>query len=142
MLIVEDQIKDLVPFLKERGLRITPQRMLILQAIQELDGHSTIEEIHKKLSYISLATIYNNVKLFVRLGILSELPYGNGLSQYEIYQSHHYHVTCENCGKIVDFHYPNLKEVEQVAAHLTKYEITRHQLAFYGKCRTCQQLGS
>ncbi|WP_449537762.1 Fur family transcriptional regulator [Ferdinandcohnia sp. Marseille-Q9671] len=135
----EEQITELIPFLKERGLRITPQRTLILQTILSLKGHPTVEDIHKQLPHISLATIYNNVKLFVSLKILKELPYGNGLSKYELAnQPNHYHILCESCGEIIDFSYPGLKEIEHVACRLTQFKIYSHQMEVYGLCRSCQ----
>ncbi|MFS0865014.1 Fur family transcriptional regulator [Fredinandcohnia sp. 179-A 10B2 NHS] len=139
MFIVEEELTELIPFLKERGLRITPQRTLILQTIISLKGHPTVEDIHRKLPYISLATIYNNVKLFVSLRILKELPYGNGLSKYELAnQPNHYHILCESCGEIIDFNFPPLKELEHVACKLTQFKIRSHQMEVYGLCTTCQ----
>ncbi|GIN85968.1 peroxide-responsive repressor PerR [Heyndrickxia sporothermodurans] len=135
----DEQITQMIPYLKERGLRITPQRLLILETIQNLKSHPTVEDIHRELPYISLATIYNNVKLFVKLHILSELPYGTGISKYEMFQPNHYHVICELCGKIEDFNYPLLKEVEQAAAKLTNFEIEYHHFEVYGICRKCQE---
>ncbi|TYR78894.1 transcriptional repressor [Priestia megaterium] len=139
MLIVEEhKISELIPYLKERGLRITPQRLLILNTIISLKGHPTAEDIHQKLPFISMATIYNNLKLFVELKIVNELPYGNGLSMYEMHTSDHYHIICQSCGKMVDFHYPNLKEVEHAASALTKYKIHTHRMEIYGVCDTCK----
>lgn len=132
------EIVELTPFLKERGLRITPQRISILKAIIALNTHVTVDAIHKQLPNMSLATIYNNVKLFVKLRILSELPYGDGLSKYELYQTSHYHVICKLCGKIKDFNYPVLKEVEHLGSNLTQFKISSHQLEFYGLCQSCQ----
>ncbi|MDF0728219.1 Fur family transcriptional regulator [Cytobacillus sp. S13-E01] len=134
----EDQYKELIPYLKERGLRITPQRLLILKTIISLNGHPTVDDIHSHIPYISVATIYNNIKLFVKLQILKELPYGNGLSKYELYKSNHYHVICERCGGIIDFKYPNLEEVEQVALKLTNFKVHSHHFEIYGECATCQ----
>ncbi|MBY0098721.1 transcriptional repressor [Mesobacillus maritimus] len=134
----ETKTMELIPHLKERGLRITPQRLLILEAIISQEGHPTAEDIHQYIPYTSLTTIYNNLKLFVKLGILNELPYGNGLSKYELNHSKHYHVICQECGKIVDFNYPNLKEVEHVASELTNFHILYHQFEVYGICSSCQ----
>ncbi|WP_462408604.1 Fur family transcriptional regulator [Neobacillus sp. Marseille-QA0830] len=132
------QVSELIPFLKRKGLRITPQRMQILQNILDA-GHPTVEELSMKMPHVSIATLYNNVKLFVKLGILNDLPYGNGLSRYEFHKSNHYHVICQSCGDIVDFAYPALKEVEQIAANLTKYQIHHHKMEIYGICKTCQK---
>lgn len=135
----EFDFDNLIPYLKERGLRITPQRMLILKTIASMKGHPTVDDIHLQLPSISIATIYNNVKMFVKLNILNELPYGNGLSKYEFKLDEHYHVICHICGVIEDFKYPLLKEVEHVANQLTKFRVHSHQLEFYGICTACRK---
>lgn len=133
-----DQINNLIPFLKEKGLRITPQRIQILTSILRFDGHPTAEDIQKEIPIISLATIYNNLKLFVKLGIIEELPYGNGISRYEFFQSKHYHVICESCGKIADLNFPPLTEVEEIASKLTGFTIKNHRMEVYGLCNQCK----
>lgn len=130
---------ELIPYLKERGLRITPQRLLILKAIMASEGHPTAEDIHQTIPYTSLTTIYNNLKLFVKLGIINELPYGNALSKYELNHAKHYHVICKSCGKIVDFNYPTLQEIEQLASKLTNFIISHHYFEVYGICSSCQE---
>ncbi|WP_425590219.1 Fur family transcriptional regulator [Fictibacillus sp. B-59209] len=125
--------------LKESGLRITPQRVLILQTIISSGGHLTAEEIHRQLPpFITLATVYNNLKSFVNLGIIQELSFGNGSSKYEVVDAKHYHVICEYCQKIVDFNYPRLIEVEYAASRLTDYDVHHHTLEFYGLCKECR----
>lgn len=134
----EKLVSEEVAILKEHGLRVTPQRMQILQTFILLEGHPTIEDIHRELPNMSVATIYNNVNQFVNLRILNELPYGNGLSRYELYKPNHYHVICELCGDIVDFEFPKLIEVEELAARLLKYKIHNHEMEVYGVCPACQ----
>ncbi|WP_277874707.1 Fur family transcriptional regulator [Mesobacillus harenae] len=133
-----DNGTDLIPFLKEHGLRVTPQRLLILKTVFSIKDHPTVEDIHQKLPYISMATLYNNIKLFVKIGIFKELPYGTGYSKYEINKPDHYHIICDLCGKIADFNYPSLKEIENAASDLTNYSIKHHHLEFYGVCVSCQ----
>ena len=139
--MTDTKIQEIIPFLKDRGLRITPQRLLILEAIMEQDCHPTAEEIHQKIPFASLTTIYNNLKLFASLGIVNELPYGNGLSKYELNTAKHYHVICKKCGKIVDFNYPSLKEVEMLASKLTNFQVKEHHFEIYGLCTDCQHKG-
>lgn len=136
--MTEKLFSEEISILKEHGLRVTPQRMQILQAFISLKGHPTIEDIHQEIPYMSVTTIYKNVNLFVNMQILNELPYGNGLSRYEFFKPHHYHVICELCGEIVDFEFPKLIEVEDLAARLSKFKIHNHEMEIYGVCPTCQ----
>lgn len=129
--------KELIPILKENGFRITPQRIQILETIIA-EGHPSVEDITRHLPNMSVATIYNNVKQFIAMNIVKELPYGNGISRYELYKTNNYHVICQSCGVIVDFTFPSLKEVEEIASTLTKYQIHRHNMEIYGVCADCQ----
>lgn len=135
----DERITNLIPFLKEKGLRITPQRIQILTVMMDFNGHPTAEDIQSKIPIISLATIYNNLKLFVKLGIVEELPYGNGLSRYELHKEHHYHVICETCGKIADLNFPDLKVIEAFASSVTGFQIHTHKMEVYGECTHCKE---
>lgn len=137
--MTEDRLTALIPMLKEKGLRITPQRVQILTAMLDSAGHPTAEEIQSKIPIISLATIYNNLKLFVSLGIVDELPYGNGVSRYELHKANHYHVICSNCGTITDLNFPNLKAVEAFASSVTGFTIKSHRMEIYGLCPNCKK---
>lgn len=129
--------EELIPIIKENGLRITPQRIQILEAIIA-EGHPTVEDIARHLPNMSVATIYNNVKQFITMDIVKELPYGNGISRYELFKTNNYHVICQSCGVIVDFTFPSLREVEEIASSLTIYQIHRHNMEIYGVCTDCQ----
>lgn len=129
--------EELIPILKKHGLRITPQRIQILETIIA-EGHPTVEDIARHLPNMSIATIYNNVKQFVSMKIVHELPYGNGISRYELFKTNNYHVICQSCGVIVDFTFPSLREVEEIASSLTKYKVHRHNMEIYGFCGDCQ----
>ncbi|RAK18373.1 Fur family peroxide stress response transcriptional regulator [Anoxybacillus vitaminiphilus] len=104
----------------------------------------TAEELYKlievKLPTVSLATIYNNLKLFLKHGIVKDLPYENGLTKYEWNsEKEHYHVTCTICGKMKDFYYPVIKEVEFLAESISKYKVHKHHLQFFGICNDCAE---
>ncbi|MGM0847374.1 MAG: Fur family transcriptional regulator [Bacillota bacterium] len=137
----EKLISEQMTILKEHGLRITPQRVNVLQTFMQLEVHPTIEDIHRELPNMSVATIYNNGHLFVKMKIFNELPYGNGLSRYELKESNHNHVICEVCGFIADYDFPGLIEVEDAAARLTKYKVKNHQMEIYGVAPTVKSSG-
>lgn len=88
---------------------------------------------------MSVATVYNNLRVFREAGLVKELTYGDASSRFDFVTSDHYHAICENCGKIVDFHYPGLDEVEQLAAHVTGFKVSHHRLEIYGVCQECSK---
>lgn len=105
--------------LKTTGVRITPQRHAILSYLIESMGHPTADEIYRalepKFPSMSVATVYNNLKMFIEAGMVRELTYGDNSSRFDANVSEHYHVICEQCGKIEDFSYSSLEDVQRQA---------------------------
>jgi Fur family peroxide stress response transcriptional regulator len=127
--------------LKMNGVRMTPQRHAILGYLMDTKSHPTADEIYKALSptypSMSVATIYNNLRLFVEAGLVRELTYGDDSSRFDADLSDHYHAICKKCGQIVDFGYPPLLEVEKVASKETGFAVHGHRMEIYGLCTTC-----
>jgi Fur family peroxide stress response transcriptional regulator len=129
--------------LKATGVRMTPQRHAILSHLLSCMNHPSVDEIYKSLERkfpsMSVATVYNNLKVFLEAGLVRELTYGDGASRYDAVMSDHYHAICESCGKIVDFECTPLYEVERVAAESTGFIVNRHRMEVYGVCGTCEK---
>lgn len=136
-------VKNALEELKEANIRITPQRYAILEYLIENHSHPTADEIYRALEErfpnMSVATVYNNLRLFTEIGFVQEMKYGDGSSRFDFDSTKHYHAICQNCGKIVDFHYPGLEDVEMAASKLTGFEINEHRLELYGLCPKCQK---
>lgn len=127
--------------LKNNGVRMTPQRHAILSYLMNAMSHPTADEIYKSLSpsfpSMSVATIYNNLRLFVEAGLVRELTYGDASSRFDADLSDHYHAICKCCGRIVDFEYPPLLEVERAASQTTGFTVEGHRMEIYGVCEQC-----
>jgi len=134
-------LKDALVTLKESGVRITPQRHAILEYLISSKSHPTADEIYKSLANdfpnMSVATVYNNLRVFLSVKLIKELTYGDVSSRFDFVTHDHYHIICEECGTIVDFHYPGLEEVEHLASHVTGFKVNSHRLEVYGVCPTC-----
>lgn len=141
MAMQQNKLKEALESLKKTGVRITPQRHAILEYIINTMSHPTADEIYKaleeKFPNMSVATVYNNLRVFRQVGLVRELTYGDASSRFDFITSKHYHVICTNCGKIVDFHYPGLDEVEHLASHVTGFKISHHRMEVYGLCPDC-----
>lgn len=137
----QPQIKDALDTLKQTGVRMTPQRHAILEYLITSHTHPTADDIYKalegKFPNMSVATVYNNLRVFKEVGLVKELTYGDSSSRFDYSSSDHYHIICEDCGKIVDFHYPGLDEVEQLASHVTGFKVSHHRMEIYGQCPAC-----
>lgn len=143
MAVLDSQLKEAIHTLKETGVRITPQRHAILEYLIQSMSHPTADEIYKSLENkfpnMSVATVYNNLRVFREAGLVKELTYGDASSRFDYVTSDHYHIICEDCGKIVDFQYPGLDEVEQLASHVTGFQVAHHRLEIYGVCPECSK---
>ncbi|WP_128895790.1 Fur family transcriptional regulator [Longirhabdus pacifica] len=130
--------------LKKIGVRMTPQRHAILTYLLNTRVHPSVDEIYKsmepKFPSMSIATIYNNLKLFIDADLVRELTYGDGASRYDAVMSDHYHAICTECGKISDFEMPPQLDAEHKAHKETGYQIHSHRLEVYGVCPHCSEM--
>lgn len=137
----EVKLKDALDTLKGSGVRITPQRRAILEYLISTKSHPTADEIYKALENdfpsMSVATVYNNLRVFRNAGLIKELTYGDASSRFDFVTHDHYHIICDECGTIVDFHHPGLEEVEHLASHVTGFKVNSHRLEVYGVCPMC-----
>ncbi|CAG7646036.1 Fur family transcriptional regulator [Paenibacillus allorhizosphaerae] len=127
--------------LKTMGVRMTPQRHAILSYLLGTMSHPTADDIYKALSprfpSMSVATVYNNLKVFIEAGLVREMTYGDHSSRFDADLSDHYHALCEKCGKLVDFAYTPLDDLEKAAGELTGFKVKSHRVEVYGICSDC-----
>ena len=139
--------------LKEKGLKVTNQRLLVLQVLAEnKDRHLTAEDIYElvKEDYpeIGLATIYRTVQLLLEMQLVDRISLDDGCARYEIGEffdgeerHHHHHLICKTCGKVLPFKDDLLDELERHIEEETGFHVLDHELKFYGQCRECQKRG-
>jgi len=141
---MDSRVEHAVGHLKSGGVRMTPQRYAILRYLMESYSHPTADDIFRALSpqypSLSVATVYNNLKVFVDAGLVRELTYGDDSSRFDADLSDHYHAICTNCGKMVDFDHSPVKEVEEAAATATGFSVYGHRMEVYGICPTCKAM--
>ena len=128
--------------LKMTGVRITPQRHAILNYLMESMSHPTADEIYRALEpnfpSMSVATVYNNLKMFIEAGLVRELTYGDDSSRFDADVTDHFHIICEKCGRIEDFFYGSLEQVEQEAEQTTGFQVKGLRVELYGVCQPCK----
>lgn len=128
----------IIEILKGKNIRISKQRILILDYLMTHPIHPTAEEIFNDLKSedpaISQATIYNNLNLFVKHKLVKELDFNMTSKRYEFYKKSHAHFICEVCGNIEDV------EVDEVdyEKSLSMYQIDNIEVTFRGICPECQ----
>ena len=134
---------SIIQKLKERGLRITPQRLAIIDVLVE-KGHIhpgarfIYKEAKKKSMSLSLSTTYATINEFSRHGIIKTLQFDGVENRCEGNLDEHINLICERCGKIIDYKIP-LSVDQNDMIRKTGFIITNNRLEYYGYCRDCRQ---
>ncbi|AXI07762.1 transcriptional repressor [Oceanobacillus sp. 143] len=135
------KLEDAIAKMKSSNVRITTQRVAVLEYLLNCEFHPSADEIYKAMNTrfpsISRATIYNNLNILCENGLARELTFGNAPSRFDGNTKDHYHIICNNCGKIADLQYPLLKEIEVFVEQIAEFKVSHHRLDIYGKCVTC-----
>ncbi|SFL69612.1 Fur family transcriptional regulator, peroxide stress response regulator [Paenibacillus sp. 1_12] len=138
---MDSRMEQALTKLKATGVRMTPQRHAILAFLLNTMTHPTADEIYKALAprypSMSVATVYNNLKVYTELGLVREMTYGDHSARFDADMSDHYHALCEECGKLVDFAYKPLNDLEITAGLETGFLIKSHRVEVYGLCTDC-----
>lgn len=143
MPITDNESQILVNYLKEKNLKITGQRKLILDAFLNNESHISAEELYDQLKRdnpgIGLATIYRALKLFADCGLANEQHFSDGVTRYEhlFGHEHHDHLICLNCGKYIEVVEPAIEELQAKLAQKNNFQVLRHRMELYGICQDC-----
>ncbi len=130
-------ITSIIARCEAKGLRMTGQRRVIAQVLQDSADHPDVEELYKRASAmddgISIATVYRTVKLFEEAGILERLEFGDGRARYEdAERDHHDHLIDLNSGEVIEFCDPEIEALQEKIARKLGYELRGHKLELYG----------
>ncbi len=129
--------KTIIKRCEDMGLRMTGQRRIIAQVIEDSEDHPDVEELFTRASdrdaAISIATVYRTVKLFEEAGILDKLEFGDGRARYEdAERDHHDHLIDMNSGAVIEFVDAEIEALQEKIAQKLGYELRGHRLELYG----------
>ena len=130
--------------LSELGYRLTPQRMMILSAIENSDDHISAEEIYAqvvaKYPNVNISTVYRTLELLKRLGLVTETDLGEGRVRYHpADKGHHHHLVCKECGAIIDLDESAMAPVKDTLLREYKFIADLEHLAIFGRCINCSK---
>ncbi len=140
---MREKITEIRESLRRKGYRLTPQREAIIKILLENPNqHLAAEDIYVMVRRahpeIGMATVYRTLDLLSTEKIINEMNFEEGYSRYELEsQTHHHHLVCLKCGKIIEFNDNLLEEVEEVISKEHGFSIVGHLLKFYGYCSHC-----
>lgn len=140
----DDRFARFKDHLRRQRLKSTAQRDTIVKVFLETQRHISVEELYlevkRRNSRIGYATVYRTIKLLTECGLAAERHFRDGEARYESAQkSHHDHLICESCGRIVEFEEPRIESLQQDIAKRLGFRFTGHKMELYGLCRDCQK---
>lgn len=134
-------VEELCEVLREKGLKVTPQRRLIFETLQDNLTHPTVEDIYRRaqevMPDISLATVYHTVRDLEEMGEVVELDLGERKSRYDPCTVPHSHLVCLGCRRVLDI-MGDFDGLEPSPGEASGYQIVRCDVVFYGYCPDCQ----
>lgn len=143
--LVDKQLKlqRLESLCRERGLPVTVQRRVILDALVERDDHPTVdqvfEQVKNRIPGVSRTTVYRTLETLVELGVARKTNHFEAATRFDGNTDHHHHLVCIRCGKITDFADPGLRALRLPDARRTGFEIVDFSVYFEGLCPQCRQ---
>jgi Fur family peroxide stress response transcriptional regulator len=135
--------ESIIDQLRERGLKITPQRRAIVEVlIEQRNLHPgarlVYEEARKKKQGLSLSTVYATLDELTSHGIIKTLQFNEMENRYEGNLEEHVNLICKKCRKILDYRVPITIDKKKVAKKIG-FSITDTRLEYYGLCRECRK---
>jgi len=128
--------------LAEHARRMTRQRRIILEELRKVKYHPTADDVHRavrrRLPRISLGTVYRNLDLLHRAGLIQRLEVGGTQKRFDGDLEVHCHRRCVRCGKIEDVWLGEVAAISRAIKEMTDYEVISHRIEFIGYCRDCR----
>lgn len=131
--------------LKKINLKITSQRLKVLEVFLSTEKHISCDELYRALRRsnpeIGYATVYRTLKLIQDAGLAREVDFGDRVSrlEHEYGHKHHDHLICLKCGKFFEVFDSEIEELQERLAKKQNFTPVRHKMDIFGYCHKCQQ---
>ena len=136
----ESLLEEFSQTVKDRGLRMTNQRMIIATAFFNSPKHLTVDDLYAMVrkidKAIGYATVYRTLRLLEEAGLAKSHQFDNRKVCYEVERSHHDHIICMDCGHIEEFENEVIENVQKEVALEHGFMIRSHRMEIYGSCLT------
>lgn len=129
--------------ISQEGLKSTRQRAEILEVFLNSAGHQNLAEIYAQVTKVNpkigYTTVYRTLKLLTRLGLATQRQFADGETRYEPNPegTHHDHLICVRCGKIIEFKEEAMESLQNKIAKRYGFSIFQHRMELYGYCGSC-----
>lgn len=138
------RVEPMIAALKQAGMRITPQRVAVCEALVATDAHPTAQDLYHQLSaaypMLSRATVYNTLEALIDLHLAQPLVVdSDGAMRYDANLAPHAHLVCTRCHRVEDFEPPSLTRQLAAVSAATGYAFRGLCTFYHGLCPKCQR---
>jgi Fur family ferric uptake transcriptional regulator len=132
---------SLAKVLRAKGLRLTAQRQLVLEAVHRL-GHATPDQVHAKVSEVAagvnITTVYRTLELLEELGLVTHAHLSHGAPTFHpVGEAQHIHLVCQSCGAVAELPSGFLGPLAKTLDHERGFLLDIGHVALFGVCAGC-----
>lgn len=134
--------EEIIGKLRGKGLKVTPQRLAVLDALKGNKTHPSAEKVYQRVQKIcptiSFTTVYKTLEALAEMGDVNVLSCDKTRSRFDPDTSVHHHAVCDKCKSIFDVMEMLPKNIDLTATSVNGFKVQKAQVYFYGLCRRCQ----
>jgi Fur family ferric uptake transcriptional regulator len=139
-----EQSWNIAEALKKQGYRLTPQRLMVVSAIENSEDHISADEVYSQVIVrypnVNISTVYRTLELLKRLELVTETDLGGGRVRYHpANKGHHHHLVCQKCGAMIDLDESLLEPLKEALLLEHNFIADLRHLAIHGRCVNCRQ---
>ncbi len=141
---MSDQESRFRQYLASKGLRVTPERRVVLKAVLGIQGHFTADQLYLRLKrknpQASRATVYRTLEHLVGSGLVDKVDLGRHQAYYENFfgREHHDHLICLGCGEIIEFANRAIEDLQDSVCQEHQFEARYRSHKIFGRCKNCR----
>ena len=140
----QSRIDEFRRLCQERGEPLTEQRLLVLEAVLDLDNHPTADQVHEAVARrdprVSRATVYRALESLARIGVVARASHPGRAVRYDSRIEAHHHMICTRCDAVIDFTDERLDALPLPDTSRLGFEVSGVQVQLRGICRRCREL--
>jgi len=137
------RLDELEALCRQRGMPLTVQRRVILEAVLARDDHPTadqvLEAVRPGLPAISRTTVYRVLDTLAELGVIRRLQHSGTAVRYDGKVSRHHHLVCRHCHAVIDLENERLDKIRPPDDGLEGFAIEDFSVHFQGVCAACRR---
>jgi Fur family transcriptional regulator, ferric uptake regulator len=131
--------------LKDKGLRLTSERVRLLEIICSMKGHFSADDVLARVksqrSSGSRATLYRLLPVLVEAGFIQQSLFSEGQTRFEVTwnRAHHDHLICSQCNKVIEFQNNAIEILQREIANRFGFILDHHVMELVGRCKECRK---